>query len=173
VAHPPLHVVLAQLAAKGVALPPGRVRLDAYGNSPDLSRALIELIIEGRKRAGTALLWSFEHEGEPLPEVGDIEIVLDHTGVPALITRVVRVEVLPFDEVGAEYAAIEGEGDGSLTHWRAVHQDYFDRECARIGRGPDAAMPVVCSVFEVVATVPSGERSPRRDCAPRRGIPKT
>jgi uncharacterized protein YhfF len=158
VAHPPLHVVLAQLAASGVALPPGRVRLDAYGDSPDLSRALIELISEGRKRAGTGLLWSFEHEGEPLPEVGDIEIVLDHGGMPALVTRLVRVEVLPFDEVDAEYAAIEGEGDGSLAYWRAVHHDFFDRECARIGREPDDSMPVVCSVFEVVATVPSGER---------------
>lgn len=154
VAHPPLDAVLAHLAAKGVALPPGRVRLDTYGDSPELSRSLIERIIEGRKRAGTALLWSFEHEGEPLPEVGDIEIVLDHAGTPVLVTRLVRVEVLPFDGVDAEYAAIEGEGDGSLAHWRAVHQDCFARECASIGRVPDASMPVVCNVFELVATVP-------------------
>ena len=157
-AHTQLDAVLAQLAAKGVALPPGRVRLDAYGDSPELSRSLIDLIIAGRKRAGTALLWSFEHEGEPLPEVGDIEIVLDHAGKPVLVTRLVRVEVRPFDEVDAEYAAIEGEGDGSLGYWRAVHEDAFARECASIGRVPDPAMPVVCTVFELVTIVPQDGR---------------
>jgi uncharacterized protein YhfF len=158
VAQPPLDAVLAELAAKGVALPPGRVRLDAYGDSPELSRSLIELILAGRKRAGTALLWSFEHEDEPLPEVGDIEIVLDHDGAPVLVTRLVRVEICPFDQVDDAYAAIEGEGDGSLAYWREGHWDYFTRECVRMGREPDAAMPVVCGVFEVVATVPRDDR---------------
>lgn len=156
--HTTLDTVLAQLAAKGVALPPGRVRLDAYGDSPELSRALIELIIEGRKRAGTALLWSFEHEGEPLPEVGDIEIVLDHAGAPVLVTRLVRVEVRPYVGVDAEYAAIEGEGDGSLEYWREVHDACFARACAQMGRVPDPAMPVVCNVFEVVTIVPQDVR---------------
>jgi uncharacterized protein YhfF len=154
VAHPSLDTVLAELAARGVDVPPGRVRLDAYGDSAELSRSLIALIRDGRKRAGTALLWSFEHEGEALPEVGDVEIVLDHDGRPVLITRLVRVDVRPFDQVDAAYAAIEGEGDGSLAYWRAGHWDYFSRECARIGRVPDTTMPVVCGVFEVVATVP-------------------
>ncbi len=97
---------------------------------------------------------SFEHEGEPLPEVGDVEIVLDHDGAPVLVTRLLRVDVRPFDQVDDAYTTIEGEGDGSLAYWREGHWDYFTRECARIARVPDGAMPVVCSVFEVVATVP-------------------
>jgi uncharacterized protein YhfF len=59
--------------------------------------------------------------------------------------------VLPFDEVTAEYAAIEGEGDGSLAYWREAHRAFFGRECERIGRQPVDSMPVVCSIFEVVA----------------------
>ena len=48
---------------------------------------------------------------------------------------------------------IEGEGDGSLAYWRDAHWAFFSRECARIGRAPSEAMPVVCSVFEVLAIV--------------------
>jgi len=149
-----LDAVIAHLADSGAFVPPGRVRLDGNGDSPELSRALIDLIIDGKKRAGTALLWSFEHEGEPLPRVGDIDIVLDHTGAPVLVTRQVRVEVRPFAEVDAACAAIEGEGDGSHASWRMVHDECFRCECARAGRIADAAMPVVCNVFEVIATVP-------------------
>jgi uncharacterized protein YhfF len=139
----------------GIELPPGSVRLDAYGDSPALSEELLELIRQGRKRAGTSLLWAMEAEGEPLPQVGDIEIVLDHRNHPALVTRIVRLEVVPYSEVTKEYAAIEGEGDGSLEYWRRGHWAFFGRECARIGREPSESMPVVCSVFEVLRVLPS------------------
>jgi uncharacterized protein YhfF len=151
---PPLSDLIAKLHAVGISVPPGRLRIDAYGDSPDLSRELIELIRTGPKRAGTGLLWAYEAESEELPQAGDIEIVVDHEYAPVLVTRITRVEVVPFNEVTAEYAAIEGEGDGSLAYWREGHWKFFSRECARIGREPRHDMPVVCSVFELVASVP-------------------
>jgi uncharacterized protein YhfF len=158
---PSLDVVLDKLARKGVTLPPGPVALDAYGDSPELSRELIALILEGRKRAGTGLLWSFEAEGEALPEVGTIEIVVDDAGEPVVVTRLTSVEVVPFGEVTPAYAAIEGEGDGSLAYWREGHWAYFSRECARIGRVPSEEMPVVCGVFEVLEVVPTADEADR------------
>ncbi len=152
---PPLDTVIAALLARGVALPEGRVRLDSYGDSDALSVELLELIRRGRKRAGASLLWAYEAENEPLPEAGDIEVVLDHRNEPALIARVIRVEIVPFSEVTAEYAAIEGEGDGSLEYWRRGHWAFFSRECQRLGREPASEMPVVCSVFEVVQVLPA------------------
>jgi uncharacterized protein YhfF len=157
--QPPLDVVLDKLARKGVTLPPGPVVVGAYGDSPELSRELIALILAGRKRAGTGLLWSFEAEGEALPEVGTIEVVIDDEGEPVVIARLTSVEVVPFGEVTEAYAAIEGEGDGSLAYWREGHWAYFSRECARIGRVPSEAMPVVCGVFEVVQVVPTAAES--------------
>lgn len=82
--------------------------------------------------------------------VGDIEVVIDHRQQPVLITRIVSVEQMPYSEVSAEYAAIEGEGDGSLAYWREGHWAFFSRECERIGREPSESMPVVCSVFELL-----------------------
>jgi uncharacterized protein YhfF len=151
---PPLATLIAKLHAVGIAVPPGRLRTDQYGDSPELSRALIELIRTGPKRAGTGLLWAYEAEAEELPQVGDIEIVVDHEYAPVLLTRVTRVEVVPFNQVTAEYAALEAEGDGSLEYWREGHWSFFSRECARIGREPREDMLVVCSAFELLATVP-------------------
>src|SRR5215218_3884477 len=109
---PAVSVVVAKLRARGVDLPHGVLRVDAYGDSPELSSALLALIREGRKRAGTSLLWAVEAEDEAVPQVGDVEVVVDHHHEPVLVTRITRVEVLPYDEVNAEYAAIEDEGDG-------------------------------------------------------------
>ncbi len=151
---PPVADLVAKLRARGIALPPGPVRADGYGDSPELSESLLALIREGRKRAGTSLLWSIEAENGAIPRVGEIEIVVDHRNEPSLITSITRVEVLAFSQVTPEYAAIEGEGDGSLEYWREAHWAFFSRECQRIGREPSLSMPVVCTVFEVLNVLP-------------------
>ncbi|MBL8301978.1 MAG: ASCH domain-containing protein [Ideonella sp.] len=153
---PEVAPLVERLAALGITLPPGRVTVDGYGDSPGLSEELLALICSGRKRAGTGLLWAYEREGQPLPAVGDIEIVVDHHHAPALVTRVTRVQVLPYGEVSAGYAAIEGEGDGSLAEWRRHHWAFFGRECARLGLEPSESMPVVCGEFELLFVVPPG-----------------
>lgn len=80
--------------------------------------------------------------------------MLDHARRPVLLTRLTQVSIVPFEAVDAEYAAIEGEGDGTLAYWRQGHWAYFTRECQRIGRQPSPDMPVICSVFELLAVVP-------------------
>lgn len=147
---PRLAPALAWLSERGIALPGGRTVVDGYGDSPELSEALLELIRAGRKRAGTGLLAAMQADGDPIPLPGDVEIVLDHAGVPALLTRTTRVELLPFGRVGAAYAAVEGEGDGSLEYWRRGHWAFFGRECARIGITPTEEMIVVCCEFELL-----------------------
>ena len=151
---PSLESVLQKLKAQGITLPQGPVRVDGYGDSPELSTELLSLIKSGRKRAGTGLLWAYEHDREAIAAAGDIEIVIDHRSQPALITRIVRSEIVAFNAVSAEYAAIEGEGDGSLEYWRKGHWNFFSRECRRIGREPTETMPVICNVFEVLHVLP-------------------
>ena len=154
-ALPPIASLVEQLAERGIALPSGPVRVDGYGDSPALSESLLQLIRSGQKRAGTGLLWAYQHDGEEIAKVGDVEIVVDHLNEPALVTRITSVDVVAYDQVTAAYAAIEGEGDGSLDYWRKAHWAFFSRECARIGREPDESMPVVCSIFEVLHVVPT------------------
>lgn len=151
---PTVESLVLQLAGHGIALPAGPVRVDRYGDSARLSAELLDLIKSGRKRAGTSLLWAHEHDCESIAAQGDIEIVVDDLNEPALVTRITVSEVIAFNEVTAAYAAIEGEGDGSLEYWRKAHWNFFSRECRRIGREPSPTMPVVCNIFEVLNVLP-------------------
>ncbi|HEY1394064.1 MAG TPA: ASCH domain-containing protein [Methylibium sp.] len=147
---PSVSAILERLITRGLQLPPGRVLVGRYGDSPELSAKLLAHIREGRKRAGASLLWAWEAENESVPGVGDIEVVVDHQNEPVIVTRIAQVDVLPYGAVSAEYAAIEGEGDSSLRYWREAHWAFFSRECTRLGYEPSENMPVVCCVFEVL-----------------------
>lgn len=111
---------------------------------------LAELVLAGVKRATAGALWSYEAEGEPLPQVGDLSIITNWRGDARCIIRATTVEVVPFDQVDADFAAAEGEGDGSLEYWRTVHRAAFGRELEALGRRVEPDMPVVCERFEVV-----------------------
>jgi uncharacterized protein YhfF len=111
---------------------------------------LARLVLAGVKRATASLVWSFERAGGSAPRPGALSVVTCWDGRPACVIETLAVEVLPFEQVGAEFAAIEGEGDGSLAYWRRVHWLYFGRECERLGRTPSLTMPVACERFNVI-----------------------
>ena len=83
--------------------------------------------------------------------MGDLGIVLDGHGAPLCLIETTRVDVVPFDEVSAEHAFLEGEGDRSLVSWREAHRAFFARFLPRIGREPADDMPVVCERFRVLS----------------------
>ncbi|WP_299701654.1 ASCH domain-containing protein [Caballeronia sp.] len=139
-----------ELHEQSISLPDGDVRTGSFGDSEALSNALILLIAGGIKRATSSLLWSWKFEGDALPKAGDIEIVLDWHGRPALVRRTATVEIVPFARVSAEFAASEGEGDRSLSYWQTEHWRFFSDECLRIGRVVDESMPLVCETFDVL-----------------------
>jgi uncharacterized protein YhfF len=116
---------------------------------------LAALVLAGRKRASAGLLWAYEHAGAALPRTGSLSIVTRFDGTPVCIIETRAVDIVAFDRVSAEFAATEGEGDGSLAFWRRAHEAYFGRECRRLGRTPAADMPVVCERFEVVYRPPA------------------
>jgi uncharacterized protein YhfF len=153
---PPQHQSFWLAFAQGQRADPTPRFLESFffGDREDMANELAALVLQGRKRATTALLWSHEAAGTPLPARGQLSIVTDFAGTPLCVIETVTVEVLPFEDVGAEFAAAEGEGDGSLAYWQSAHQAYVARECQRIGRTPEPRMPVVCERFEVVYRAP-------------------
>jgi uncharacterized protein YhfF len=88
--------------------------------------------------------------GEALPARGDLSIVLDGAGAPRLLVRTTHVDVVPFDEVTAEHAYLEGEDDRTLESWREGHERYWRRTLAAVGREFEPSTPVVCERFEVL-----------------------
>ena len=121
-----------------------------FGDSEEMANALAALVLQGIKRGTAGSLWSYEHEGKRPPEPGDFSIVTDGSGMPLCVIVTTQVDVVPFKEVTPEFAAIEGEGDGSLEYWREAHIAFFSRDCARMGRVFSEDMRVACEQFKVV-----------------------
>jgi uncharacterized protein YhfF len=121
-----------------------------FDDNEQSANELALLVMSGAKRATAGLVWSFEAASVPLPKTGDLSVVTNWAKKPLCVIETRRVDVVPYDQVSAEFAATEGEGDGSLQYWREAHWAYFGRECQRIGRVRDRKMPVVCRRFEVI-----------------------
>ncbi len=137
-------------AATGVADEQRFYESFAFGDSEALANDLADLVLSGVKRATTGAVWSYEAEGKRLPGPGDQSIVTNWNGRPLCVIETTRVDVVPFNQVSAELAAVEGEGDGSLSYWMEGHRRYFTRECARAGRDFNEDMLVACERFKVV-----------------------
>lgn len=109
-------------AAAGVAPPAW-----AFGDNPVIADELLALVLAGTKTGTSSALLDFDAEDTPVPEVGELSIILDGEGHPAALIRTTEVEIVAFDEVTADFAAAEGEDDRTLESWRAEHTRYFTR----------------------------------------------
>lgn len=119
----------------------------AFGATPEQSDQLLSLVLDGTKTATASARADYEKEGEQLPAPGVLGIVLDGAGHPRALVVTIEARVVPFDQVDAEHAKDEGEGDLSLEHWRAVHERFF-ADYVDGGFLPD--MPVVLERFRVL-----------------------
>ena len=122
----------------------------SFGDGPLLANQLLNLVIDGRKQATATLQATLELEGEVVPVVGGVSVITYADGSPGAIIQTTGVEVVPFSEVGAEHARLEGEGDLSLEQWRRDHERFFLRELARHGRPFSPDLPVVCERFALL-----------------------
>ena len=120
---------------------------DAWGFGDD---ELTELVRSGKKTATSSAFVLYELEDEDLPEVGETSILLDDNEEAVCIIRTTKVYTTPFNEVTAEHASKEGEGDLSLDYWRQVHKDFFTEELEEAGQQFTEDMLVVCEEFEVI-----------------------
>jgi uncharacterized protein YhfF len=122
----------------------------AFGNNADLASRLAGLVRLGKKTATSSLSWSYEDGNEPYPVKGGYSVITDWDGHPLCVIQTTQVVVRPFNQVGADIAFEEGEGDQTLAYWREVHWEFFSMECEQIGRQPQEDMPVVNERFQLV-----------------------
>ncbi|MBQ8638956.1 MAG: ASCH domain-containing protein [Lachnospiraceae bacterium] len=119
----------------------------AFGAEPDL---LARLAASGEKTATASAYPLYEIENEPLPKAGEYSVILDSKGEAVCVVQTKRVSIVSFQEVPAEHAYKEGEGDKSLDYWRNVHEEFFTACLEEAGLQFTADMKVVCEEFEVV-----------------------
>ena len=123
---------------------------EGWGDSPALADELGALIVQGTKTATCSALWEWEAEGNPIPQPGLITIALNGRGEPLCIVETIEVTIRKYNEVDADFARDEGEGDLSLNYWRQAHRNYFSRVLRKIGKEFSEEMPLVCERFRVI-----------------------
>ncbi len=111
---------------------------------------LLALVLQGPKRGTASLIESYERDGEEIPEVGCLSIVTDWAGNPGCVIETVKITRCPFGEVTEEMAAIEGEGDGSLSYWRRAHINAFGEEMKDWGKTLSDDMEILFEEFRVL-----------------------
>lgn len=104
-----------------------------------------DLVLTGRKRATSSAL--ADYAGEPLPAPGKLLILTDWAGRAKALIRTTSVTICRFNDVPESFAALEGEGDGTLTFWRETHRAFWSRT---LGTPPAEDFQVVCEEFELL-----------------------
>ncbi|KRN81554.1 ASCH domain-containing protein [Ligilactobacillus acidipiscis] len=119
----------------------------SFGTDAD---TLAQLVKQGIKTATTSGFELYAFDNDPLPKVGEYNIILDSQNEPVCVTKTKVVEVLPFKYISAEHAYHEGEGDRSYDYWHQVHVDFFTKEYASYNATFTPESKCVCEVFELV-----------------------
>ena len=94
--------------------------------------------------------FGLEHIGEPLPKVGDIELIVDGNGAPLCIIELSEVEIKPLNAVDEKFAFDYGEGDRTLAFWLRDNWEFHSQWCHEIGREPSETMPIIFQRFRVL-----------------------
>ena len=128
-------------------LPEHRPEAWAFGATPEHADGLLRLVLDGVKTGTASTLRDYEADGDPLPEVGELSIILDGSGAPRAVLETTEVTTVPFDQVTAEHAHAEGEGDRTLAAWRQIHERFWTEHSAD---GFAADMLVVCERFRLI-----------------------
>jgi uncharacterized protein YhfF len=106
--------------------------VERFGDHSELSDALLELVISGRKRATATLVKEFAADGVPLPRVGSHWIACDASGAPRVILRSTELRLGTISDADEAFAFDEAEDDRSLEAWLVNHRRYWDRVCAAL-----------------------------------------
>ncbi len=139
------------------SLPPGLPHPAKYqpwllADTPEEADHLAELVKHGKKTAIASLAWAYDWQNVPYPQPGDVGLITDWANNPLAIIETTAVEIVPFEQVSAEFAALEFEGAPSLNVWHQLNWQIFAQECAILEREPSKDMPVICERFKLVYT---------------------
>ena len=111
---------------------------------------LADLVLRGEKTATASTYELYKLENEPLPQAGSFDVILDSQDKAVCIIEITKVSVLPFNEVSADHAFKEGEGDKSLGYWRQIHKELFTAWLAEAGLEFSQESGVVLEEFHKV-----------------------
>lgn len=114
-----------------------------------LATELLELVLQGKKRATASSLKSFELNHEPIPKPGDLSIITDFEGNPKCVIETTQIQVIPFKEMTYDICKREGEDD-SLESWIQGHKRFYQAEGKIMGYEFSEDLMVVFEDFKMI-----------------------
>ena len=121
-----------------------------FGNTPAMARELAGLVISGRKIATASLAAVNEIKPDESPVPDGLSVVTDLEGEPMAVIQTTEIRQIPFNDVDAQFACDEGEGDRSLEYWRNVHWQYFTHEAEELGLEFSGRSLICCERFKLL-----------------------
>lgn len=101
------------------------LRAIEFGSAGAMRRQLVDLVVNGNKRATAGLMSEYEDENEPLEHVGERLAIVDDDGRHVATVIATKVVVSRFADVPDEFALAEAEGDLNAADFRASHTGYW------------------------------------------------
>lgn len=121
-----------------------------HNNKADANR-LGELVANGKKQAGSGLYTWYKEANADLPAIGTKNIITNFDGKALAIIETKKVDTIPFNQITAEYAALDmGTDSEPLEKWKKAHSDFFTSALEEGGSQFTEEMLVVCERFETV-----------------------
>lgn len=121
------------------------------GDTPQDADLGAHLIVQGKKRTTSSLLWHYEATGEPRPQVGAINLLEDGRGEAVAIVETTWLAVVPLNAVeDVDFIVDYAEWGETAADWQAHAWAYYAPHCRALGREPIPEMPLLCERFEVI-----------------------
>jgi uncharacterized protein YhfF len=92
---------------------------------------LVAAALAGTKTTTSGLAADYDHEGEPLPEPGLRQAVINSAGNRVAVIETTAVRVVRLGDVDLAHALGEGEGYTSVAEWRAGHEVFWHSQEVR------------------------------------------
>ena len=123
-----------------------------HNNKEDANR-LAELVVSGKKKAGSGLYSWYKDAKADLPKIGTKHIITDFDGKAQAIIENKKVDTIPFNQISNEYAEKDmGTTIEPLKKWKKAHWDFFATAMKESDQNPTEEMRVVCESFETIWT---------------------
>lgn len=121
-----------------------------HNNKEDADR-LANLVLNGKKKAGSGLYLWYKEANADLPKIGVKHIITDFDGNAKAIIEIKKVDTIPFNQISETYAAMDmGTDIEPLKKWRNAHWDFFKSTLQESENKPTEEMLVVCESFETI-----------------------
>lgn len=121
-----------------------------HNNKEDANR-LTQLVVNGKKRAGSGLYAWYKDADADLPKIGAKHIITDFDGKAQAIIEIKKVDTIPFNKISRLYAEMDmGTNIEPLKKWKKAHWDFFTSALKENNQQPTEEMLVVCERFETI-----------------------